>query len=67
MKSKVIMFNATAMEKPMADSEVQIVINQHDKKDWGYKCKDTPMCNVCDKTLCRTRKYVSARRYCFLG
>jgi hypothetical protein len=66
-KSKVIMFNATAMEKPMADSEVQIVINQHDKKDWGYKCKDTPMCNVCDKTLCRTRKYGIGQEILFPG
>ena len=66
-KSKVIMFNATAMEKSMADSEVQIVINQHDKKDWGYKCKDTPMCNVCDKTLCRTRKYGIGQEILFPG
>ena len=66
-KSKVIMFNATAMKKPMADSEVQIVINQHDKKDWGYKCKDTPMCNMCDKTLCRTRKYGIGQEILFPG
>ena len=27
------------------------------KKDWGYKCKDEPMCSFCDKELCRKRKY----------
>ena len=27
------------------------------KKDWGYKCNDVPMCNLCDKKLCRERKY----------
>ena len=66
-KSKLIMFNATAMEKPMPDSEVQIVITQHDKKDWGYKCKDQPMCSVCDKTLCRSRKYGIGQEILFPG
>ena len=66
-KSKITLFNATAMEKPMADSEVQIVINQHDKKDWGYKCKDTPMCNMCDKNLCRTKKYGIGQEILFPG
>ena len=56
-KSKVVMFNATAMDQPLSDSEVQIITSQHDKKEWGYKCKDEPMCSVCDKTLCRTRKF----------
>ena len=45
------------MEKPLSDSEVEIVVKQHDKKDWGYKCNDQPMCSLCDKTLCRSRKF----------
>ena len=45
------------MEKPLSDSEVDIVVKQHDKKDWGYKCNDQPMCSLCDKTLCRSRKF----------
>jgi len=56
-KSKLVVFNETAMEKPLSDSEVDIVIKQHDKKDWGYKCNDQPMCSLCDKTLCRSRKF----------
>ena len=56
-KSKLIVFNETAMEKPLSDSEVDIVVKQHDKKDWGYKCNDQPMCSLCDKTLCRSRKF----------
>ena len=56
-KSKLNVFNETAMEHPLADSEVDIVIKQHDKKDWGYKCNDQPMCSLCDKTLCRSRKF----------
>tara|TARA_E500000318_G_C3547200_1_gene207237 strand:- start:49 stop:1554 length:1506 start_codon:yes stop_codon:yes gene_type:complete len=56
-KSKLIVFNESAMEKPLSDSEVDIVVKQHDKKDWGYKCNDQPMCSLCDKTLCRSRKF----------
>jgi len=56
-KSKLIVFNETVMEKPLSDSEVDIVVKQHDKKDWGYKCNDQPMCSLCDKTLCRSRKF----------
>jgi len=66
-KSKIIMFNATAMEQPLSDSEVQIIVNQHDKKEWGYKCKDEPMCSMCDKTLCRTRKYGIGQEIMFPG
>ena len=33
------------------------VVKQFDKKEWGYKCNDTPMCNLCDKKLCRERKF----------
>ena len=66
-KSKVILFNATAMEKPLSDTEVQIIVNQHDKKEWGYKCNDQPMCSMCDKTLCRTRKYGIGQDIMFPG
>jgi len=66
-KSKVILFNATAMEQPLSDSEVQIVVTQHDKKEWGYKCNDQPMCSMCDKNLCRTRKYGIGQEIVFPG
>ena len=66
-KSKLILFNATAMEKPLSDSEVQIIVNQHDKKEWGYKCNDQPMCSVCDKTLCRKRKFGIGQDIMFPG
>jgi hypothetical protein len=41
----------------LSESEVEIIKRQHDKKEWGYKCNDTPMCNLCDKKLCRERKF----------
>ena len=56
-KSKLVVFNETAMQSPLSDKEVEIVTTQHDKKDWGYKCNDQPMCSLCDKKLCKSRKF----------
>jgi len=56
-KSKLVIFNEGAMEQPLSDTEVNIITKQHDKKDWGYKCNDQPMCSLCDKKLCKTRKF----------
>jgi len=56
-KSKVIMFNESAMAQPLSDIEVNIITKQHEKKDWGYKCNDQPMCSLCDKKLCKSRKF----------
>ena len=56
-KGKIQVFNETFMEPPLDDASVERIKNQHDKKGWGYKCNDQPMCNLCDKKLCRTRKF----------
>ena len=56
-KTKLTMFNADATVKALTENELDIVKRQHEKKDWGYKCNDVPMCNLCDKKLCRSRKY----------
>ena len=40
--------------------QIQIVkqkIDQHEKKDYGYKCKDVPMRSHCDNSKCRVRKF----------
>jgi len=56
-KTKLTMFNADATVKALSENELDIIKNQHSKKDWGYKCPDVPMCNLCDKKLCRSRKF----------
>jgi hypothetical protein len=33
------------------------VIASVGKKDYGYKCREKPICEVCDKTVCRTREF----------
>ena len=56
-KTKMTIFNTTATAEPLTEGELDIIKKQHDKKEWGYKCNDAPMCSLCDKKLCRERKY----------
>tara|TARA_Y100000593_G_scaffold194_1_gene423 strand:+ start:230 stop:1744 length:1515 start_codon:yes stop_codon:yes gene_type:complete len=56
-EGKVTLFNERHMNPPLDDNSVKRIKLQHDKKEWGYKCKDEPMCSYCDKDLCRKRKY----------
>jgi hypothetical protein len=41
----------------MGYDQVKQKIDQHEKKDYGYKCKDQPMMSHCDSSKCRVRKF----------
>ena len=60
-QAKINAFNYKYFEKhpegPLEDKIVQGKIKFNDGKDFGFKCNEDPMCNHCDKKLCRTRKY----------
>ena len=56
-KTQITLFNAASCQPPYEEAGVARIIAQHEKKEWGYKCNDVPMCNLCDKKLCRTRKF----------
>ena len=56
-KNKLILFNQNYMIPPLDDASVERIKLQHEKKEWGYKCKDEPMCSYCDKFLCKTRPF----------
>jgi hypothetical protein len=60
-QAKINAFNYKYFEKhpegPLEDKIVQGKIKFNDGKDLGFKCNEDPMCNHCDKKLCRTRKY----------
>ena len=56
-KEKISWFHREYMEGDLDQKEIDIIKSQIEKKDWGYKCKDEPMCSHCDKTLCKRRKY----------
>ena len=54
---KILEYNQQIMEPPLALNEVNIVADQVKKKDYQYKCADQPICNFCNKDLCRSRKH----------
>ena len=56
-QNKVMEFNANYCKPPMSYDPVKVKIDQHDKKDYGYKCKDVPMRSHCDSSKCRVRKF----------
>ena len=41
----------------LEDKIVQGKIKFNDGKELRFKCNEDPMCNFCDKNLCRTRKF----------
>jgi len=56
-QNKVMEFNTTYCQPPMSYDQVKQKIDQHEKKEYGYKCKDVPMRNHCDSSKCRIRKF----------
>ena len=56
-QNKVMEFNAKYCQPPMSYDQVKQKIDQHEKKDYGYKCKDVPMRSHCDNSKCRVRKF----------
>ena len=43
--------------EPLPASEVENLRKSYDKKDYRYKCSKEPLCNHCNATECRTRRY----------
>jgi len=56
-ESEFLTYNAQFLDPPLALDEVNIVAKQLQKKDYAYKCKDTPICNHCNPEVCKTRKF----------
>lgn len=47
-----------ALPDPLEEEELdKTVIATHRKKDYSYKCSDTPLCDVCNKGKCKGRRF----------
>ena len=53
----MVEYNLKYVAPPLPNNEVQILIKQVGKKDYQYKCKDSPLNSFCNSGLCRTRKF----------
>ena len=50
-------YNRKFMLPNLEAKEVLTIIRQLQKKDYFYTCNIEPFCSVCDKDLCRTKRY----------
>jgi len=50
-------YNRTLFSPPLPSTEVASIIKQHEKKDWGYTCKEEPFKSYCDPSLCVLAKF----------
>ena len=56
-EAKVGQWNADYCEPPLPFGDVMRITSQNEKTDFGYGCNKAPMCTVCEKPLCLTRKF----------
>lgn len=49
--------NKLYFSPPLSDSEVKACLASASKKDYMYRCKQEPLCNVCDKKECKKVRY----------
>lgn len=50
-------FNQTVMFKPLGKSELNTITGSIRRKDYQYKCRESPCKDFCNKDLCRTREF----------
>ena len=56
-QDKLFEFNYKYFSTPLDQKTILGKIKNNEKNDFHYKCNEEPMCNVCDKKLCKSRKY----------
>jgi hypothetical protein len=49
--------NVRYCDDPLGAEEIVTIQKQHDKKEYGFQCTIQPLCNFCNKDLCKSRKY----------
>lgn len=56
-KDMVEQYNRDFMKPPLPSDEVTDLIQNLERKDYQYTCKDEPLCSYCNSSLCRIRKF----------
>jgi hypothetical protein len=57
-ENQVGQYNQKYMDPPLSYQEVQLVIKSVTKKGYDkYRCKEQPICGVCNAEKCRTKKF----------
>ena len=56
-QEKLEEYNDEHLDPPLKPREFTAVLNSLDKKTYNYKCKDSPINSVCNKTKCLTCEF----------
>jgi hypothetical protein len=56
-KSHLEEINQKHCTPPLPATEIVQIQGQLDKKDYGYQCKEEPLCSHCNKSLCKSRQF----------
>ena len=57
-ENQVGQYNQKYMDPPLSYQEVQLVIKSVTRKGYDkYRCKEQPICGVCNAAKCRTKKF----------
>lgn len=56
-KDKLEDMNRQYVNPPLDSEEMMGIIKNLEKSEYNYSCRDTPLCNHCESTVCRTRKF----------
>ncbi len=66
-QDKIFEFNYKHFKTPLDQKIITAKIKNNEKNDFHYKCSEEPMCNVCDKKLCKKRKFGIGKEPIFPG
>jgi hypothetical protein len=66
-QDKIFEFNYKHFKTPLDQKIITAKIKNNEKNDFHYKCSEEPMCNVCDKKLCKKRKFGIGQEPIFPG
>jgi hypothetical protein len=50
-------YNHDFLDPPLGAREIQALVKSLGRKDYYYQCKAEPLCSLCSKEVCKTRKY----------
>lgn len=56
-QDEILKYNMEFIKPPLPLGELNVVTRQVEKKDYAYKCSDSPINAYCNKDLCMTRKF----------
>lgn len=50
-------YNERFMDPPLGPRELETITKSVNKKNYSYRCKESPINNACNRTVCLTRKF----------